>query len=194
MFWVIVIQTPHLYSQCRSKDNNQDNIITKKNPSSGSRYLNENGAKFSKRVENTVGKGEISCYMQFLLLKTSVFERLVLQTNKSIGLFRNGLTLYHTILTFNDPKKEAFWKHCGKRRKCWKPAFSPFPTMLSTLPKANFKFSVTFILSSANYFNLDQSKILSFGRELTLSHASPSFYMSTVQVFWKHSRKRRNCS
>ena len=22
-------------------------------------------------------------------------------------------------------------KHCGKRRKCWLPAFSPFPTMVS---------------------------------------------------------------
>ena len=22
-------------------------------------------------------------------------------------------------------------KHCGKRRKCWKPAFSPFPTIFS---------------------------------------------------------------
>ena len=29
--------------------------------------LDENGKKFSKRVENTVGKGEIACYKQFLL-------------------------------------------------------------------------------------------------------------------------------
>ena len=29
--------------------------------------LNENGRKFSKRVENTVGKGEIARYEQFLL-------------------------------------------------------------------------------------------------------------------------------
>ena len=27
----------------------------------------ENGRKFSKRVENIVGKGEIACYEQFLL-------------------------------------------------------------------------------------------------------------------------------
>ena len=27
------------------------------------------------------------------------------------------LTLSHTIPTFNDPKEEAFGKHCGKRRK-----------------------------------------------------------------------------
>ena len=30
-----------------------------------------------------------------------------------------SLILYHTILTFNNPIEEAFWKHCGKRRKCW---------------------------------------------------------------------------
>ena len=29
--------------------------------------FDENGRKFSKRVENTVGKGEIACYVQFLL-------------------------------------------------------------------------------------------------------------------------------
>ena len=29
--------------------------------------LDENGRKFSKRVENTVGKGEIARYEQFLL-------------------------------------------------------------------------------------------------------------------------------
>ena len=29
--------------------------------------FDENSKKFSKRVENTVGKGEIACYEQFLL-------------------------------------------------------------------------------------------------------------------------------
>ena len=29
--------------------------------------FDENGRKFSKRVENTVAKGEIACYEQFLL-------------------------------------------------------------------------------------------------------------------------------
>ena len=41
-------------------------------------------------------------------------------------------------------------------------AFSPFPTMCSTLPKPNFKFWVTFILSSAKSLILDWSKISSF--------------------------------
>ena len=39
--------------------------------------------------------------------------------------------------------------------------------MFSTLPKTKFYFTVTFILLSANAFNLDQSKNLSFGKELS---------------------------
>ena len=41
----------------------------------------ENGRKFSKWVENTVGKGEIAHYEQFRLFSQS-FKRLVLQTHK----------------------------------------------------------------------------------------------------------------
>ena len=44
-------------------------------------------------------------------------------------------THYLTVHTFVDPKKEAVRKHCGKKRKCWCPAFSPFPTMFFSLPK-----------------------------------------------------------
>ena len=38
--------------------------------------------------------------------------------------------------------------------------------MFSTLPMTNFNFCVTIILSSANPFNMDKSKILSFGKRL----------------------------
>ena len=44
--------------------------------------------------------------------------------------------------------------------------FLLFPAMFSTLAKTSFNFSNKFILSSANAFNLDQSKILSYGEEL----------------------------
>ena len=37
--------------------------------------------------------------------------------------------------------------------------------MFSTHPKTYFSFLIAFKLSSANAFNLDQSKILSFGKE-----------------------------
>ena len=32
--------------------------------------LDENGRKFSKRVENTVGKVEVACYEQFLRIES----------------------------------------------------------------------------------------------------------------------------
>ena len=44
---------------------------------------------------------------------------------------------------FNDPEKETFKKHCGKRRKCWLPAFSPFPVVLSTVTTTNFDLYTT---------------------------------------------------
>ena len=45
----------------------------------------------------------------------------------------------------------------GKGENAGKPAFSPFPTMFSTVSKTNFDFSVTYNLLSANAFNLDRS-------------------------------------
>ena len=39
--------------------------------------------------------------------------------NRSCLLLMCVLTPYRTILCVNDPDKEAFWKHNGKRRKCW---------------------------------------------------------------------------
>ena len=77
------------------------------------------------------------------------------------------LTLSQTITGFHDPEKEAFRKHCGRRRKCWKPAFSPFSTMFSTLLEKNFAICATSKLSSANAFNLDKGKILSSGKRLS---------------------------
>ena len=44
--------------------------------------------------------------------------------------------------------------------------FSFSNNVFSNLPRTIFKFSVTFILSSADALNLGQSKILSFGKEL----------------------------
>ena len=49
------------------------------------------GKKFSKWVENTVGKGEIARYEQFLLFPPN-FKRRTLQTRKNQGLFGKGLT------------------------------------------------------------------------------------------------------
>ena len=53
--------------------------------------------------------------------------------------------------------------------------------MFSTFPKQNLNFSFTFVLLSANAFNLDQSKILSFGKELKCLqlHGTSSKFKST---------------
>ena len=45
--------------------------------------LDENGRKFIKRAENSVGKGQIVLREQFLL-SHSVFKKLVLQTRKDV--------------------------------------------------------------------------------------------------------------
>ena len=86
-------------------------------------------------------------------------------------------------------------KTCQEKEK---PAFSPFPKIVSTIPKTNINFLVIFILSSASALNLANSKILLFGKVLmycfqncsagnelllTLSQTSPGFYVSAVQVF-----------
>ena len=82
-----------------------------------------------------------------------------------LKIFKCVLTLYHTIPTYNDPKEEGFGKHCGKRRKCWQPAFSPFPTVFSSLSKREIIILAMFNLSSENAFNMITSKIL-FDKEL----------------------------
>ena len=61
--------------------------------------FDENGRKFSKCVENTVGKGEIARDEQFLLFFHVVFKRLVLQTHKNQGLLGKELILQRKSLT-----------------------------------------------------------------------------------------------
>ena len=54
--------------------------------------------------------------------------------------------------------------------------------MFSTHHKTNFKFSVTFILSSANAFNLDKSKIFSFGNGLIGPELSELFALEIAKI------------
>ena len=64
--------------------------------------METDGRKFSKWLENTVGKGKIARYEQFLLVTSnfsfshSVFKRLILQTYENQGLFGKGLSLSQT--------------------------------------------------------------------------------------------------
>ena len=113
-----------------------------------------------------------------------VFQRLLLQTRKNQGLFGKGITLNmilfwifkdwnvffryfrlrsgckwlthsHTITPFDAPGKQAFWKHCGKRRYCSWRAISAFPTVFSTHLDNFLPFSSNLKLSSANSFSLE---------------------------------------
>ena len=74
-----------------------------------------------------------------------------------------------------DLNREAFGKHCWKKEKMLMTSISPFPTMFSTLLKTSFDFLFEFTLPSANGFNMDQSKILSFGKDLTHYHTMLHF-------------------
>ena len=76
------------------------------------------------------------------------------------------LTLYNTILTFNDPEKESLENIVTKRENAGYQHFAPFPTIISTLAQTNFNFSVKFILSSPNAFNFVKFKNLSLGLKL----------------------------
>ena len=86
----------------------------------------------------------------------------------SKGLFPRGVKRWHCVgmgflfstqsQLFITLKKRPFEYIVGKKRKSWEPAFSPFPATFSYHLKGNFCFQVTFILSFANDFDLDQSK------------------------------------
>ena len=66
--------------------------------------------------------------------------------------------------------------------------FLLFPKWFLSFQKKNH------FLSHIYFFNLDRFTILLFGKELTcltLSQTSPVFYLSAVQVFWKHWEKEK---
>ena len=58
--------------------------------------FDESERKFSERVENTVGKGEVARYEQFLLVP-QCFQKVVQQTRKNQGLFGKGLMLFNPL-------------------------------------------------------------------------------------------------
>ena len=82
--------------------------------------------------------------------------------------------------TFGESGKEAFRRHCGKRRNCLYKQFLLFPTMFSALSKTEIIIFVTFNLSFANAFNLVWSKILlcGCGFKLNSHNLSLSFFPS----------------
>ena len=66
----------------------------------------------------------------------------------------------------HNPELMAILKTWLEKEKMLVTRIFSFPTMFLTLLNTNLNFWVTFILLSANDFNLYQSKILLFGKEL----------------------------
>ena len=59
---------------------------------------------------------------------------------KLVIIYQANLSNIYIHLTSHNPELQQpnLSKHCRKRRKCWKPAFSPFPTMFSIQSKTNY--------------------------------------------------------
>ena len=96
------------------------------------------------------------------------------------------LTLNHTVPTFNDPEKKAFENIEGKEENAGNQHFLLYPQCFLPFPK-RISFLGTFILLSVNAWNLDWSKILSFGRGL-ISDTNQNPY----DRFWSHLLETSN--
>ena len=106
--------------------------------------------------------------------------------------YENILIIFNCLqhnLYFNDPEKEAFWKHCGKRRKCWLPAFFSFSHYVF------YPFQKEFCIFKLHLFcRLSIRTRQKICRLLTHSHTMTPFDTSGKQAFWKHCGKRRTCN
>ena len=82
-----------------------------------------------ERIENIVEKEKILIANIFSLSHSLLsfrdtklyngFYKHLINRLQILSRWTMAYTLYRTIPTFNDPQKEMFRKHCGKRRKCW---------------------------------------------------------------------------
>ena len=61
-------------------------------------------------------------------------------------------------------------------------------TMFSSLSKTKFVILINSILSSSNAFHLNQTRILSFGKELTFDHMTNYWIVQIKSICIKHSR------
>ena len=85
------------------------------------------------------------------------------------SLFSGSPTLYHTIPTFHYPwKKKAFENIVGKGENAGNQHFLLFPQCFLPCQRKILTILASLKSSSANAFNLDKSKILSFGKEFKL--------------------------
>ena len=87
---------------------------------------------------------------------------------KELRQIWNCVTFYHTIPTFNTSEKESFSKTIVEKGEiAGNQHFLLFPQCFLLFPAQILNFKVRIIFSSANASNLDESNILSFGKELS---------------------------
>ena len=66
--------------------------------------LDKNGGKFSKLLENTVGKGEIACYEQFLVFP-QCFQKACFPWSSKVVIVWEWVNPLHRIMIFNEIEK-----------------------------------------------------------------------------------------
>ena len=86
------------------------------------------------RVENVVGKGENAVHQHFILFPQCFRKASYIGSLKVIIVYKRFNSLPHNR-DFNDPEKVHSENNVGKGENA---TFSSFPTMFSTLLKANF--------------------------------------------------------
>ena len=69
--------------------------------------FDENSRKFSKRVQNTVGKGEIARYEQFLLFPQCFQKACFPGASKGVIVWEWAIIQTSLLWVYNDP-----WVHC----------------------------------------------------------------------------------
>ena len=109
--------------------------------------FDKNGRNLSKQVENTVGKGEIARYEQFLLFPHCFPKGCFPGASNGVIVWEwvNSLPNNFGLVQMQSICRQyikcllKWWflffqgrNHNGKRRKCCLPAFSPFRTMFPT--------------------------------------------------------------
>ena len=115
-------------------------------------------------VENIVGK-RIKCWLQAFSLFPTVFSKaFFFRVVKSRDCVEKELTRNHDFKTTLN--KKPFENIVGKGENAGNQHFLLFPQCFQTLPNQISNFHSHLFLGLQNAFNLDQSRILSFGNGL----------------------------
>ena len=113
-------------------------------------------------------KGKIACFKQFLLF-SQCFPQLYVFSASNAALFSNGLTLSKQSLVLTTLEMNPFENFVGKGENAGNQHFLLFIQCFLLLSNTYFKFSVKFILLSANSFNLD-SEVTALSKHFLLSY------------------------